>query len=406
VAIARALGPTGSGAITLLLLFNVTTGMILNIGLGQAAVYYVGLKSYSPHEVANNLFSITWIISIPITILLIGCLPLYADKLFYHIPKGDVILILALTPLALGRLYAEYVFIALHDFVWNNSLNLMDLGIRLVFVTAFLPFGLNLHEVIVVIVLSTIVSFVAGWYKISRKLGHFRLRIKMPLLKRFANFGVPAYASVLVTFLNLRIDQFLVGYFLRIDQLGVYMIAVIIAELPMKIANAITKVLFAQVSSMNPEEATVLTNRTIRAVIIIALLIGIGLLLTGAWIIRAFFSVKFSGAASALSLLLPGAVFFNFTQILYSDLSGRGKPGVGIYTSLISLFITIVGNVIFTPRMGINGAAITSSFSYCVAAIIIIWIYLRTSGQTLRQVMYLTLDDVNYVSALIKGIYR
>ncbi|GAC1304796.1 MAG: hypothetical protein NVSMB24_12770 [Mucilaginibacter sp.] len=216
---------------------------------------------------------------------------------------------------------------------------------------------------------------------------------------------MPVYASVLVTFLNLRVDQFLVGYFLKIDQLGVYMIAVIIAELPMKIANAITKVLFAQVSSMTPAEATLLTNRTIRAVIIMALLIGAGLLLTGAWIITAFFGVKFSGAASALYLLLPGAVFFNFTQILYSDLSGRGKPGVGIYTSLISLFITIVGNVIFTPRMGINGAAITSSISYCVAAVIIIWIYLRTSGQTLRQVMYLTLDDINYVSALIKRIY-
>lgn len=402
VVIARGLGPQGAGAVALLTLFGVTVSLIINLGLGQSAIYYIGKRAYQPKAVAGNLFTMAFLIGIPATLLLAVAQPLYGPMLLDSVPKPYVFTMVLLTTVALARMYAEYLFAAVHDFVWNSGLNIVDLALRLVILLVLLPLGAGLEGAVAALVASTIVSTVLGWELIRRRVGGWRLALDRTLVRRFSAYGVLSYAAVFTTYLNLRFDQFLVGYFLTLDQVGIYSVAVVLAEVAMKFANVVAKVLFAKVSSLDAESATRLTGRTLRATMALAFISVGGLALLGPWLIRLFFGEAFIGASTALRLLLPGTFLFNITQVLYSDLSGRGLPAVGMYASLTSLAVTFIGNFWLTPRLGVNGAALTSSIAYAVGAMFILTIYLRTTGEKAREVLVLSREDLRLVGGLMR----
>ena len=406
IIIARLLGPEGSGSLTILLLFSVTTGLFINFGLGQAAVYFFGKKKYSLIEISNNLFSASWIIGFVILFILAIGLPFYKDKIFHDIPDYLIYSVIFLTPLVLGKIFYEYIFAGMQNFVWSSGANIIELSIRILLVFAFLPFNLGFDGFVVAIVLSVIITALICWNKIRQLSGGLRISINKKLLFDFTKYGMSSYTSVLITYLNLRLDQFLISFFITLDQLGIYMVAVIVAELPMKLSNAVTKVLFAQVASISPESATILTNRTMRIIMTLAIIFSLLLVLIGSRIIILFFGTEFSDAGIALLFLLPGAIFFNFTQVLYSDFLGRGKPQIGIYTSLISFFITLIGGIFLIPALGITGAAITSSFSYIIAATIMLWAYLRTTKHSLLQVIWMNKEDIKFLFQFFKKISK
>lgn len=404
VVLARGLGPQGSGAVALLSLFSVSVCLIINLGLGQSAVYFIGQRTYDAKTVSGNMLRMAMLIGIPATLILALAQPLYGSRLLGNIPEAYVLAVALLTTFALARMYAEYMFAAVHDFIWYTGLNIVDLAVRLVLLLVLLQLGAGLKGAVIAMATGMIVSAILGWELIRRRIGGLRTKISRPLLRRFSSFGLLSYASVFTSYMNLRFDQFLVGIFLSLEQVGIYGVAVILAEVAMKFANVVAKVLFANVATLSPQSATQLTGRTMRATMVIATLSVAGLALLGPWVIRFFFGEAFMGANSALLFLLPGTLLFNISQVLYSDLSGRGLPQVGIYASIASLAATLLGNYTLTPRLGVDGAAITSSIAYAIGALIILSTYLRTTGENIRQVLVVSREDVRMVGELVRQL--
>lgn len=401
VIIARVLGSDGKGTYALLTLLSATITQVINLGLGQAAIFYLGQKVYSARMIANNLFSMTFVIGVPITILMALSLPWYGHIILNGVPSDLVLVIIILIPLVLGRNYVEYILMALQDFTRYNLLNLLDLGIRLLFLAILLTLGTGQSGVVSAIVVSTILSLAIGWYWLDQKVGRLHIKVQLDLMKRFTSYGLRSYFSGFMSYLNLRFDQFLVGIFLGIGQVGIYSVAVTVAELGLKLANIVTKVLFAQVSSLDQERAFIITGRTMRTTTTLgALTVGL-LLISGSWLIQLLFGAQFQNATSALWLLLPGTLMLNISQILQSDLAGRGKPEIGTYANALSLIITLIGDIWLIPLWGIKGAALSSSVAYMVGALVVLSVYLRLSRQTLRQVLWVTWDDLATIWQII-----
>ncbi|HEY4304185.1 MAG TPA: oligosaccharide flippase family protein [Gemmatimonadaceae bacterium] len=404
VVVARTLGPSGKGAFTLLTLFSVTVSLVINLGLGQSAVFYLGQQRFSARTIASNLLALTVVIGLVSTVLLAVALPWYAQTVFGPISRSIILAVVLSTPLALAKLYAEYFFAALHDFWWNTGLNLIDLGVRLLLLVAAGIGVASLSTAVASMIAGLAVATIVGWAVIWKRLGGLSFTISSELFKPFASYGVRSYSAVFITYLNLRFDQFLVGFFLSLDQVGIYSVAVVVAELAMKMANVVAKVLFANVASLDAESATRLTSRTMRATITLAAVTAALLVLIGPLAIRLLFGSAYDSGYMALWLLLPGTLVFNFTQVLYSDLCGRGHPSIGTYASLASIVVTLVGNVLLTPRWGINGAAATSSAAYAVGALVMVVGYLRTAGQGLRDVLWVTRVDLRDAADAVRRL--
>jgi O-antigen/teichoic acid export membrane protein len=177
--------------------------------------------------------------------------------------------------------------------------------------------------------------------------------------------------------------------------LGIYVVAVIFAELPFKVSNAITKVLFAKISS-KVEYSSDFTTKTLRLILLISIFLILMILLFGEYLINSLYGDYFQDVYSILILLLPGSFFFNITQILSSDLSGRGYPSYGMKSGIIVLIISFLFNLIIIPKFGLIGVATVSSLTYLLGAFILIFYFSKITNVSFRDLFFVKRSDLKF----------
>ncbi|MFZ5494497.1 MAG: lipopolysaccharide biosynthesis protein [Verrucomicrobiota bacterium] len=403
---ARALGPDGNGKLSLLLVIMSTVPVLINGGLGQAAVYAINRQKASVEAVANELWTTAWIWGgISAVGVLIGCAiwNLKSPGLFSVLVICVAVL---LTPPLLARNYAEYLYTAMHRFGWQAVVLMVDLVLRLVLFTALIHWRGGVDGAVLAVTVAALVSTSLGWANLMANLGRPRMAPLLPTLRPLLSYGWINHLSVLAGHLNLRVDQFLIAAALPVRELGVYVTAVTLAELPLKIATAVSKVLFAKVASSNANEATQLTSATLRIVMTLAWMIAALVWLLRDPLVVAVYGTGYADAGLALAWLLPGAVLFNYVQILNSDLAGRGYPMASAVAGAAGLVTGVVANLTLTSRIGIAGAAISTSMGYAVNSGVVIYRYCQLTGEPPTRLLWVTWSDVQKIVVLLQTYAR
>lgn len=390
----RELGAEGLGKINLIALILATCNLFLNLGIGQSLVFF-NSKKPQPSTILNSL-AITLLISVFSVTLFFFNIEIIINYLS-NIPVAWVYSLIIISPFIHLKNLAEYYYASVGNFLLNSGLNFADLFLKLglsYFLIFFFPildaFYYSIILISILIGLLPWVKILSG-IKLVQSLGDLKLSTMGSLLK----YGIPSYLSVLVAFLSLRIDQLLVGKFMTNKDLGIYIVAVILAELPFKLSNAITKVLFAKISS-KAEFSSNFTTKSLRLILLISGLLIIGILFFGDYLIKSLYGNHFSDVYPILILLLPGSFFFNITQILSSDLSGRGYPSYGMKSGVIVLILSFAFNLIFIPKFGLMGVAIISSFTYIIGAITMIFYFSKLTRVSHKEIFFLKKSDFKF----------
>lgn len=86
---------------------------------------------------------------------------------------------------------------------------------------------------------------------------------------------------------------------------------------------------------------------------------------------------------NSLRLLMPGMVCLCVSFPIFSMLQAIGKASVPLKTLIFGAGIKLVGNIILIPMIGVNGAAISTSFCYMVILILSLSIYLQETSVTI-----------------------
>ena len=89
------------------------------------------------------------------------------------------------------------------------------------------------------------------------------------------------------------------------------------------------------------------------------------------------FGADFKGADTMLLWLLPGMVMMVVFKLANTDLGGKGKPYIALAIMSIAVPVNIGLNYLLIPDMGGVGAALASTASYTLSALIMIMIYSR-----------------------------
>jgi O-antigen/teichoic acid export membrane protein len=202
---------------------------------------------------------------------------------------------------------------------------------------------------------------------------------------------------------NYRFDVFLVSYFLGATQTGLYTAAVSIAEMAWLLPKAIANILFPTISSLESEKANDLTTRANR---IQLWLMGVVFIIFSPLlfiIIPFVLGQEFAASALTCMLLLPGILGFSIVRVLYSDVSGRGKPELGTLSVAFSVLLTLILDLFLIPRYGINGAAVASSLAYLASSILITNFFRRLSGVSTKEILIINRSDLIFIrEALIE----
>jgi len=408
VIITRVLGPEKKGIYSLILLVPALIISFGSFGIGNANIYFVGSKKYKIQDIASNSLLLAFILggSLIITFWILVHFDFFRKFIhFNQLPSFYLWVVVASIPIFLLFGFFQNIILGIGQIKNYNKVRILQNIIWLIAIFLLLViwkkgiFGAIFSYISSVLCVTIFTVFLV------KKITKFHFSLNKKLLKESFKYGGKVYLADTVSFLNYRLDMFLIAILLNpaiaVASVGIYSISVAIAEKLFIIPGAFSTVLFPTVSSIKSSEANYLTSKLVRHTFFIMFIFSLLLFFLAKPLIAIVFGSAFSSAALPLMILLPGIVAFSIGGVIAADLSGRGKPQIAIYSSLACLITNIILNIIFIPKWGISGAAFASAVSYWVDTIVVLVAFLKISRKPLAEVLLINKEDLrDYVKAI------
>ncbi len=402
IILARTLGPAGKGQVTLLMTFAFLASLISSLGVSASAVYYVNRDTPArPAIISTSL--VMQLGSMLVVLLAAAALtPWIVNELLGGAVSPRLLWLTLLTlpfMVLVGAL--SNLLIGLREIYRSNYVRFAQVGVQLVsFLILLVVMQLGTAGAIIGFGIATACAALLGVYFAYRMglslFGHLSRSWIRPLL----NYGLKSWLGNLLQYFNYRLDVFILNLLVGAASLGLYSVAVGLAEIIWYIPTAVAVVLFPKTAS-DWNAATQFTPLVARNALFVTILAALGMSLICVPLIS-LFGQEFLPAVWPFLALLPGVVCLGVGKILASDLAGRGKPHYGAWSALIALVGTVVLDFLLIPRWEAIGAAAASTISYCLSTGILLYLYLRISGNSARSVLWIQSSDLRMYVTLAK----
>jgi len=191
---------------------------------------------------------------------------------------------------------------------------------------------------------------------------------------------------------------------------GWYFISVMIAERLLYLTHAAGVVLLPAAARYEGQRKK--TPVIIRLNLLIIFLGALVLAAVSPFVIPAVLSPQYQNSVLPLIVYLPGVIAITLPKVLAADLAARGLPQYNFIVSAVNFTVNLVLNLLLIPRIGIIGAALSSTISYTIAAILISYAGhttmpdLREAKERLAQINVKVLGCVLSSVQAGQGYYR
>lgn len=403
IILARMLGPEGKGTYSLVVLIVNLTFQFCHGSLNSANSHFTGRYPEARSGIIGNNFVIAlfWGGSITLMFLLTAdfILPCTYPNLDPSLVKLTILCLPSLllleysnsTVMGQDRIKSYSLLLALRDFFF-----LCFLAVPVVIGSLSVRYAVG-SWALVVIVMSLISAYTA--YSGNQ----YRLKIDFQVWKSMVRFSFQSHIANLTTFLKTRLDWLLIGFFINATALGYYSTAGQIVLMMTLFPAAIAQVIGPHISWRDNQAGDVLTPLLCRVTLFIALIIGILLIVFGEFAIQLAFGVKFLPSYPFVIALLPGGIALSLVKILAGDLGGRGLPQYAMKISVVVLIVNIIANLSLIPFFGGMGAAIASSSTYIITAVLFWIAFHRESGVRLFDTLIIKPEDFKLISHVVKN---
>jgi O-antigen/teichoic acid export membrane protein len=381
VVVARALDPAGRGRFALLQALNGFAVVVANFAIGRAVIFHVGKGLLTVRRATGAAVTLALVSGVAATLVLFPIALALRDRLFPGI-----------APVLIGTALALATPILLREYL-AGAMTAVGRPLAVIGAIAVQPLvSLAVLSVILIIEEGSLQRVVAAWALgiLASGLAAFALsfrftrpwpNFKLPDLLALGRFGLRTYPAFVARFLNLRIDQFLVGILAGAAALGQYAVAVNVGELLVRIPNVLLLAVSGELSAADRGRSADLVIRFCRwslimltaAVAIIAILAPIGIPLV--------FGPAYRPSIGPVLLLLPGMVFYApATFISEYFIVQRGNPARAAWIAGVSMVASVVLNLFLVPILEAAGASIASSLSYALMFLFGVVLFARDTG--------------------------
>jgi len=401
VAIARALGPEGKGAYSLIILVPTLLATLGNLGIGIANTYFGGSGKYDWAKLASNSLIAALGLGVLVAIAFMAYFYVFHPSFLRDIESQTILMATLALPFSLLIIYFGNILLGENRIREFNLINLTRYGALFILIILFLfaakagIFGTILAWAIAAL-LAAILSIL-----LVRRTTNISWSFHPRLFEDSVKFGVKGYLGNVIQFLNYRLDMLLVAFFMSVTFVGYYSISVVMAEALWYFPGAVGTVIFARTPGLSAEEANISTPRICRNTFFVTIIAALILFAVGKYIIMLFFGSAFLPALKPLWILLPGVIALSIPKVLANEIAGRGKPIVGTIAAGVSLAVNIPLNLLLIPRMGISGAALASTISYTVTSIVVLIAFVRISKNSLFDTIVIKPRDLEIYTGML-----
>jgi O-antigen/teichoic acid export membrane protein len=379
IILARWLGPEGRGLFALVLLLPGLAQSLGVLGLDQANAVYAGLAPDGRRALFWQSAAVAGVVGGLIALGGMWFVVLGAPG-FSALVQGPVWFYLILLSIIPAHLASDYWGAILRGMNRILLLNIVEVGTKVASLLLMVTLVVWLRLDVAGAVWMEFVMGGGGVILMSMLLAQVGL-VGRPvfdkvLWKRTWQFALPVYCAAIMTFLNYRVDQFIVAALLPPEQLGFYAIAVDIGERLWILTGAVATALLPHLTNSprrDPALAAAICRHVMGWTGVAALLVFV----LADVAVRILYSSAFAPVTAPLRWLLPGILTLTAGKVLVAELAAREKIRFTVWLAGCAALINIGGNFALIPRMGISGAALASSISYSFVSIVVIRYYLR-----------------------------
>lgn len=401
---ARYLGPAGKGAVALALGTGMLVGDLLCMGFDRSAAYFVASGKLSTSKVLGS-----WLLTIlfGLTLAYGAIYPILlhygGDSLFKGISDELLVAGSFICPIYLCRSTINSILSGHRQFLRQTSHNIcIFVGSISSAVLALMVLKYQSLGYIVCHIVFAVGSLLCGIGIASRVIS-YKPSIDFSAWRQMFSYGARSALWQLFYIVDLRLDVYVVNYFVGPSIVGIYTVAASVVRMLLMLATTLSAVLFPRVAGFSKDKSDALTAVICRNALWVTAIAGVVLALVSRPLISFVFGEEFASASIAVAWLIPGVVGQTVGRICLTDCSARGYPGKATITSACTATLTIIFDLLLIPRYGMVGAAIASSISYSASGILGMFWHLRISGNSLSAILVPRISDmVLYTHAAVR----
>jgi O-antigen/teichoic acid export membrane protein len=366
IIIARALGPTGRGQYAVIVSVCFIAVALGHLSLEQAHLYlWAELRERRRALVANACLLAGTVGTVAALVTGAAVLALGSDRVPVF---STTALVIALATIPVSLLV-----------LWNNSLLLLagrvsryNRGMLLGALTqCALLIGLTVTGNISTFAVITVWAATSGLaLLVSVPALRPRFRDLDPALAvRAVKTGLRYHAGFAAFVLLLRLDVLLLNGIVTPTQVGLYSVAVTMAELVWLFTDSLANAVVAQQADSDLADAARVTAAGVRFSIVGATVLSVGLGATSPFLLPLLYGDPFAPAVVPLAVLLPGVVCLAIARPVGAYLLRLNRPALTAGAAGTAALLNLVLLLVLVPVLGIVGASVAASAGYAVLAI-------------------------------------
>jgi len=367
VIVVRALGVESYGIYSYVTLVIGLATILSNLRLGPTNAYFVS----SGEGNISELFPLTFYSALGIGLI---AAPIVMWIFLINSKVSENIAIITIVLAACGivfQLMREYMFGFVRGLGWFGKLGVVKFagaGVRLLMVIILIGFAgkLSLNGLVIIDFLSILLMLLLVFIILPKiNLG---ATFNLELAKKVYVYGGWTFVYMMVLALNGKVDQMLVAYFLNIESLGIYSLAVKFSLLIWPIIESVQIVLLPKIASIDDktyqlkmvcEIFNVLFN-----LLIIGYLVSIFLL---PYIFILLYGAEFKDGVQPLMILVGGSFIYSLHKVLATYYVAIGEVRMVSNYSIAIFILNIVLSTVLIQMYGMAGAASATAISYLLA---------------------------------------
>lgn len=390
VVVARRLGPQGTGSVALLTALLEALILLFSVGINSGVTYLVSRGDWGVRSALRQTQRVA--ATLGLAGVAVGMLfyLLTRHGIFARISLASALIGLVHLPAALGRSFLASLALARQRYEAYAAFELVHSAVILCAGIA-LTFAFGLIGALIGLAAANFAAWLAAfvWGERFARVVDDQADGSPGRLRAAVSFGVKAWGAGLLQLINYRLDLFLLGAFASRADVGRYSVALSVTALAWVLPSALETVLFPRTADLHGAqlrgeidltESDAATARAIRHSVLLLVPAGAIVLLLVLGAIPLLYGSAFARAIGFGLILVPGVLGLSLAKALSAVTTGRGKPEYALWTTAVTVPLTIALYAALIPSFGGYGAAAGSTVSYLASTALALFWFRRATG--------------------------
>jgi O-antigen/teichoic acid export membrane protein len=358
VIVARALGPSGRGAIVVAVSLMGLFTQAGSLGLVTANTYFAARDRAALGAIATNSLWFGGLVGATLAVAGVA-VKLLAPGVVSGLSWSELAAILVAIPGMLTALLLQAILLGEGRSLAYNGLAVALQGLAVAAVAVVVT-ALHARVLGVLLTISASQTLSAGVYLVVLRRDRPAWRADLYLARRMVRYGLRVYVATVLAFIVIRIDVLLVNAYRGPHDTGLYSVAVAAVDALYLLPAIVGFNLFPRIARGAERTLSIVVFRTLAPLYGALCLASVPL---AGFAIHLLYGPRFTGSVGLYYWIVPGAFSLGMVTVLSNHFAGQGFPVTVMLMWLSAVVLNIALNVLFL-RDGLFVAPLASSVAY------------------------------------------